>query len=58
MVYRKMKVAFITTTTIGAMTGADTWFSAALISINAITDVFERMYGKGKPLSGLPRAIY
>ncbi len=32
MVYKKMKVAFIITTTIGAMTGVGIWFSAALVS--------------------------
>ena len=31
IVYRKMKVAFIITTTIGAMTGVGIWFSAALV---------------------------
>lgn len=32
LVYRKMKVAFIITTSLGAMTGVGIWFSAALVS--------------------------
>lgn len=35
-IYKKMKVAFIITTTIGAMTGVGIWFSAALISPTSI----------------------
>lgn len=36
LVYQKMKVAFIITTTIGAMTGVGIWFSVALVSPNSI----------------------
>lgn len=78
LVYGKMKVAFIITTTLGAMTGVGIWFSAALISPasigslirvfywawftewlvfagailywNVMPEVFENMYGEGKPL--------
>ena len=32
LIYKKMKVAFIITTTVGAMTGVGIWFSAALVS--------------------------
>lgn len=32
LIYKKMKTAFIITTTIGAMTGVGIWFSAALVS--------------------------
>ena len=36
MAYKMMRVAFIITTTIGAMTGVGIWFSAALVSPNSI----------------------
>jgi hypothetical protein len=36
LIYKKMKVAFIITTTIGAMTGVGIWFSAALVSPSSI----------------------
>src|SRR5690606_5942050 len=35
-IYSKMKVAFIITTTIGAMTGVGIWFSVALVSPSSI----------------------
>lgn len=39
VVYKKMKVAFIVTTTVGAMTGVGIWFSAALISPTSIASL-------------------
>ncbi len=44
LVYRKMKVAFIITTTIGAMTGVGIWFSAALISPTSIGSLIRVFY--------------
>ncbi|WP_160717504.1 c-type cytochrome [Chitinophaga solisilvae] len=44
MVYRKMKVAFIITTTLGAMTGVGIWFSAALISPASIGSLIRVFY--------------
>ncbi|WP_245957377.1 c-type cytochrome [Chitinophaga flava] len=44
MVYRKMKVAFIITTTLGAMTGVGIWFSAALISPSSIGSLIRVFY--------------
>ncbi|WP_367915834.1 cytochrome c [Leadbetterella sp. DM7] len=44
MVYNKMKVAFIITTTIGAMTGVGIWFSAALVSPASIGSLIRVFY--------------
>lgn len=44
MVYKMMKVAFIITTTIGAMTGVGIWFSAALISPSSIGSLIRVFY--------------
>jgi hypothetical protein len=44
IVYRKMKVAFIITTTIGAMTGVGIWFSAALVSPSSIGSLIRVFY--------------
>jgi Cytochrome C oxidase, cbb3-type, subunit III len=44
MVYKKMKVAFIITTTLGAMTGVGIWFSAALISPSSIGSLIRVFY--------------
>lgn len=44
IVYKKMKVAFIITTTIGAMTGVGIWFSAALISPASIGSLIRVFY--------------
>lgn len=44
LVYQKMKVAFIITTTIGAMTGVGIWFSAALISPASIGSLIRVFY--------------
>jgi quinol-cytochrome oxidoreductase complex cytochrome b subunit len=38
-IYKKMKVAFIITTTIGAMTGVGIWFSASLVSPSSIASL-------------------
>lgn len=43
-VYKKMKVAFIITTTIGAMTGVGIWFSAALVSPASIGSLIRVFY--------------
>jgi hypothetical protein len=43
-VYQKMKVAFIITTTIGAMTGVGIWFSAALVSPASIGSLIRVFY--------------
>src|SRR5690606_26180550 len=43
-VYKMMKVAFIITTTIGAMTGVGIWFSAALISPASIGSLIRVFY--------------
>ena len=44
MVYRLMWVAFIITTTVGAMTGVGIWFSAALISPSSIGSLIRVFY--------------
>ena len=44
MVYNKMKVAFIITTSIGAMTGVGIWFSAALVSPSSIGSLIRVFY--------------
>lgn len=44
MVYKMMKVAFIVTTTIGAMTGVGIWFSASLISPTSIGSLIRVFY--------------
>lgn len=44
LVYRKMKVAFIITTTIGAMTGVGIWFSASLVSPASIGSLIRVFY--------------
>jgi len=44
MVYKKMKVAFIITTTLGAMTGVGIWFSAALVSPSSIGSLIRVFY--------------
>ncbi len=44
MVYKMMKVAFIITTTLGAMTGVGIWFSAALISPPSIGSLIRVFY--------------
>jgi hypothetical protein len=44
LVYKKMKVAFIITTTIGAMTGVGIWFSAALVSPSSIGSLIRVFY--------------
>ncbi len=44
IVYRKMKIAFIITTSIGAMTGVGIWFSAALISPTSIGSLIRVFY--------------
>ncbi|MEL1244023.1 cytochrome c [Flavobacterium sp. DGU11] len=44
MVYKMMKVAFIITTTIGAMTGVGIWFSASLISPTSIGSLIRVFY--------------
>nr|WP_295865676.1 cytochrome c [uncultured Chitinophaga sp.] len=44
LVYRKMKVAFIITTTLGAMTGVGIWFSAGLISPSSIGSLIRVFY--------------
>jgi hypothetical protein len=44
MVHKMMKVAFIITTTVGAMTGVGIWFSAALISPPSIGSLIRVFY--------------
>lgn len=44
IIYRKMKVAFIITTTVGAMTGVGIWFAAALISPSSIGSLIRVFY--------------
>ncbi len=44
LIYKKMKVAFIITTTIGAMTGVGIWFSAALVSPASIGSLIRVFY--------------
>lgn len=43
-IYKMMKVAFIITTTIGAMTGVGIWFSASLISPTSIGSLIRVFY--------------
>lgn len=43
-VYKMMKVAFIITTTIGAMTGVGIWFSVALVSPSSIGSLIRVFY--------------
>lgn len=43
-IYKKMKVAFIITTTIGAMTGVGIWFSASLVSPSSIASLIRVFY--------------
>jgi hypothetical protein len=44
IIYKKMKVAFVITTTIGAMTGVGIWFSAALVSPASIGSLIRVFY--------------
>lgn len=44
LVYKKMKVAFIITTTLGAMTGVGIWFSVALVSPASIGSLIRVFY--------------
>ncbi|WP_341902135.1 cytochrome c [Fluviicola taffensis] len=44
LIYKKMKVAFIITTTIGAMTGVGIWFSVALVSPTSIGSLIRVFY--------------
>ncbi|MBO9732097.1 MAG: cytochrome c [Chitinophaga sp.] len=44
LVYRKMMVAFVITTTLGAMTGVGIWFSAGLISPSSIGSLIRVFY--------------
>lgn len=44
MVYKIMKVAFIITTTLGAMTGVGIWFSVALVSPASIGSLIRVFY--------------
>lgn len=44
MVYKMMKVAFIITTTLGAMTGVGIWFSVALVSPSSIGSLIRVFY--------------
>ncbi len=44
LIYNKMKVAFIITTTIGAMTGVGIWFSASLVSPSSIGSLLRVFY--------------
>ena len=44
MVYKMMRVAFIITTTIGALTGVGIWFSASLISPTSIGSLIRVFY--------------
>jgi hypothetical protein len=44
LLYKKMKVAFIITTTLGAMTGVGIWFSAALVSPASIGSLIRVFY--------------
>jgi hypothetical protein len=44
LIYQKMKVAFIITTTIGAMTGVGIWFSVALVSPASIGSLIRVFY--------------
>lgn len=44
LIYNKMKVAFIITTTVGAMTGVGIWFSVALVSPSSIGSLIRVFY--------------
>lgn len=44
MIYKKMKVAFIITTSLGAMSGVGIWFSAALVSPASIGSLIRVFY--------------
>ena len=44
MVYKIMKVAFIITATIGAMTGVGIWFSVALVRLSSIGSLIRVFY--------------
>lgn len=44
IVYKKMRIAFIITTTIGAMTGVGIWFSVSLVSPNSIGSLIRVFY--------------
>lgn len=44
MVYKMMKVAFIITTTIGALTGVGIWFSVSLVSPSSIGSLIRVFY--------------
>lgn len=44
LIYKKMKVAFIITTTIGAMSGVGIWFSVALVSPSSIGSLIRVFY--------------
>jgi len=44
LVYKKMKVAFIITTTLGAMTGVGIWFSVVLVSPASIGSLIRVFY--------------
>ncbi|MBD3750631.1 MAG: cytochrome c [Sphingobacteriales bacterium] len=44
LVYKKMKIAFIITTTIGAMTGVGIWFSVALVSPASLGSLIRVFY--------------
>jgi len=45
LAYKIMKVGFIVTTTVGAMTGVGIWFSAALVSPTSIGSLIRVFYG-------------
>lgn len=45
LAYKLMKVGFIITTTVGAMTGVGIWFSAALVSPTSIASLIRVFYG-------------
>lgn len=44
LIYKKMKVAFIITTTVGAMTGVGIWFSVSLVSPSSIGSLVRVFY--------------
>ena len=44
LIYKKMKIAFIITTSIGAMSGVGIWFSAALVSPASIGSLIRVFY--------------
>lgn len=45
LVYKKLRTAFIITTTLGAMSGVGIWFSAALVSPASIGSLIRVFYG-------------